>query len=312
VTEAINLLLLYFFKMISNGVRALSSQQSQSKQTLPKQHQDHQPGTDKEMNPQPEYVRSSYQGSGKLDGKVAIVTGGDSGIGKSAAIYFAREGANVAIMYLNEDEDAKTTQELIQKEGKECLLIPGDMGDEQHCQNAVKQVIEKFGKIDILVNNGAEQHPQESLLDITSEQLEKTFRTNIFSFFYMAKAALPHLQKGSSIINTTSITAYKGNPQLIDYSSTKGAILSFTRALSQSLASKGIRVNAVAPGPIWTPLIPSTFSAEQVGKFGADTPLQRPGQPAELAPAYVYLASDDSSYVSGQTIHINGGEVVNG
>lgn len=282
------------------------------KQTLPKQEQDHQPGVESEMNPKPQSVSPSYQGSGKLDGKVAIVTGGDSGIGKSVAVYFAKEGADVAICYLEEDNDAEDTKKLVEQEGRTCLLISGDLGEEDHCKTIVNKVIDQFGKIDILVNNAAEQHPQQSLLDITEEQLEKTFRTNIFAYFFLTKAVLPHLKEGSSIINTASITAYDGNPGLIDYSSTKGAVVSFTRSLSMSLVSKGIRVNGVAPGPIWTPLIPSTFSAEKVSKFGASQPMGRPGQPCELAPAYVYLASDDSSYVSGQMIHVNGGVVVSG
>ncbi|MEK3887419.1 SDR family oxidoreductase [Bacillus sp. FSL K6-3431] len=284
----------------------------QEKQTLPKQTQDHQPGVETKMNPEPKSVDPSYKASGKLAGKVAIITGGDSGIGKSVAIYFAKEGADVAICYLEEDDDAETTKQLVEQEGRKCLLIRGDVGQESHCINIVGQVIGTFNKIDILVNNAGEQHPQNSLLDITEDQLEKTFRTNIYSFFFLTKATLPHLQQGSSIINTASITAYKGSQNLIDYSSTKGAIVSFTRSLSQSLAKDGIRVNAVAPGPIWTPLIPSTFTAEEVSKFGASSPLGRPGQPAELASAYVYLANEDSSYVTGQTIHVNGGEVVNG
>ncbi|PLR97658.1 SDR family oxidoreductase [Bacillus sp. T33-2] len=288
------------------------SNEQENKKGFPPQHQDHQPGTEDEMKPEPVSVDKNYQGSGKLKGKVALITGGDSGIGKSIAIYFAREGADVAIVYLEENEDAQETKQLIEAEGSTCLLMSGDVGSELFCMEAVEKTIERFGKIDILINNAAEQHPQKSLLDITSEQLEKTFRTNIFSMFYLTKAVLPHLQKGSSIINTSSITAYKGNEQLIDYSSTKGAIVTFTRSLAMSLASQGIRVNSVAPGPIWTPLIPSTFSAEQVAKFGKDTPMGRAGQPYELAGAYVYLASEDSTYVSGQTIHVNGGTIVNG
>ena len=282
------------------------------KQTLPEQKQQRQPGVETEMEPRPKSVNPDYKGSGKLEGKVAIVTGGDSGIGKSVAVYFAKEGADVAIAYFDEDEDAERTKRLIMEEGRNCLLIRGDIGDESHCEQLVRQVLDEYEKIDILVNNAGEQHPQKSLLDITAEQLQKTFRTNIFAMFYLTKAALWHIKKGSSIINTASITAYKGNPTLIDYSSTKGAIVSFTRSLSLSLAKQGIRVNGVAPGPIWTPLIPSTFTAEEVGSFGASQPMQRPGEPCELAPAYVYLASDDSSYVSGQIIHVNGGEVVNG
>lgn len=290
----------------------MANEQNASKKTLPAQHQNRQPGTETEMKPQPENVKDNYKGSGKLDGKVALITGGDSGIGKSVAIYFAKEGAHVAICYLNENEDAKQTKELVEKEGRQCLIIPGDIGEEQHCRDAVEKVAGTFGRLDILVNNAAEQHPQKSILDISEEQLVKTFRTNIFSQFFMVKAALPHLKEGSSIINTTSITAYQGSPQLLDYSATKGAIAAFIRSLSQALVSKGIRVNGVAPGPIWTPLIPSTFTADQVEKFGSDVPMKRPGQPSELAPAYVYLASDDSSYVTGQVIHVNGGTVING
>jgi NAD(P)-dependent dehydrogenase (short-subunit alcohol dehydrogenase family) len=282
------------------------------KQGFPPQHQNHQPGTEPEMKPEPKSVDENYQGSGKLGGKVALITGGDSGIGKSVAIYFAKEGANIAIVYLEESNDAQTTKELIEAEGRKCLLIAGDVGSEVFCEEAAKKTLDEFGKIDILVNNAAEQHPQKSLLDISADQLEKTFRTNIFSMFHLTKAVLPHLKKGSTIINTSSITAYKGHETLIDYSATKGAIVTFTRSLAMSLASQGIRVNSIAPGPIWTPLIPSTFSAEEVAKFGTNAPMGRAGQPFELAPAYVYLASDDSTYVSGQTIHVNGGTIVNG
>ncbi|WNB92491.1 SDR family oxidoreductase [Bacillus sp. NEB1478] len=278
----------------------------------PAQHQNHQPGIESEMTPPPQTENRTYKGSGKLENKTAIVTGGDSGIGKAATIAFAKEGANVAIVYLEESSDAEETKRLVEAEGVKCLLFAGDIGDESFCQQIVRDVVGSFGGLDILVNNAAEQHPQKNFEDITTEQLEKTFRTNIYSMFHLTKAALPHLKQGSSIINTASITAYQGHPELIDYSSTKGAIVSFTRALSNNLVKKGIRVNGIAPGPIWTPLIPSTFSADQVEQFGKDTPMGRPGQPEELAPAYVYLASDDSSYVSGQVIHINGGKVVNG
>jgi NAD(P)-dependent dehydrogenase (short-subunit alcohol dehydrogenase family) len=288
------------------------SQQQNGKQTFPPQHQDHQPGTVDEMNPQPIHIEQNYKGSGKLNGKVALITGGDSGIGRSVAWYFAREGAHVAISYLDEHEDANKTKELVEAEGAKCMLLSGDIGSSTFCQDIIKKVISQFGKLDILVNNAAEQHPQAGLEEISEEQLERTFKTNIFSMFYLTKAALPHLKKGASIINTASITAYKGNKDLIDYSSTKGAIVSFTRSLAENLASKGIRVNGVAPGPIWTPLIPSTFSADKVSEFGANTPMGRAGQPFELAPAYVYLACGDSSYVSGQMIHVNGGTVVNG
>ena len=282
------------------------------KKAFPPQHQNHQPGTEDEMRPEPISVDANYKGSSKLKNKVAIITGGDSGIGKSVAIYFAKEGADVSIVYLEENKDAQETKALIEAEGQKCLLIAGDIGDESFCQKTITNTIEQFGRLDILVNNAAEQHPQKSIVNISAEQLEKTFRTNIFSMFYLTKAALPHLKKGSAIINTSSITAYEGNEQLIDYSSTKGAIVSFTRSLAMSLAKDGIRVNSVAPGPIWTPLIPSTFSENQVTSFGSNTPLGRAGQPYELAPAYVYLASEDSSYVNGHTIHVNGGTIING
>ncbi|MBW3111989.1 MULTISPECIES: SDR family oxidoreductase [Bacillaceae] len=290
----------------------MSQQQQNQKQTFPPQHQNHQPGTVDEMNPQPIHTDQNYKGSGKLDGKVALITGGDSGIGRSVAWYFAREGAHVAISYLDEHEDANKTKELVEAEGVRCILFPGDIGSSTFCKDILNKTISEFGKLDILVNNAAEQHPQDGLTDISDEQLERTFKTNVFSMFYLTRAALPHLKKGASIINTASITAYKGNKDLIDYSSTKGAIVSFTRSLSENIASDGIRVNGVAPGPIWTPLIPSTFSSQKVSEFGGNTPLGRAGQPFELGPAYVYLASDDSSYVSGQMIHINGGTVING
>ncbi|OKP87802.1 NAD(P)-dependent oxidoreductase [Paenibacillus helianthi] len=284
----------------------------QTTKTLPPQVQDRQPGIESEMNPRPEFETSSYKAAGKLLGKAALITGGDSGIGRAVAVHFAKEGADVIISYLNEHSDAEETKRQVEQEGRKCILIAGDIGVEAFCQDLINRAVEGLGKLDILINNAAEQHPQDKIEDITSEQLERTFRTNIFSMFYLTKAAMPHLKKGSTIINTTSITAYRGSPQLLDYSSTKGAILSFTRSLSMNLAEKGIRVNAVAPGPIWTPLIPSTFDAKKVSEFGGTQPMQRPGQPEELAPAYVYLASDDSSYVSGQVMHVNGGEIVNG
>ncbi|WP_054957057.1 SDR family oxidoreductase [Paenibacillus dakarensis] len=286
--------------------------QNEQQQTLPPQHQNQRPGKETEMNPRPEFESSQYQAAGKLEGKVALITGGDSGIGRAVAVYYAKEGADVAIVYLNEHKDAEETKQQVEQEGRKCILIPGDIGDDAFCKESVKQTVDQLGKLDILVNNAAEQHPQNSIEDITKEQLERTFRTNILGMFFMTQAAMPHLGQGSSIINTASITAYRGSPKLIDYSSTKGAIVSFTRSLSMNLAEKGIRVNGVAPGPIWTPLIPSTFPAEEVSKFGASQPMKRPGQPEELAPAYVYLASSDSSYVSGQIIHVNGGEVING
>ncbi len=270
------------------------------------------PGTESEMTPKPKADDPQYQGSGKLKGKVALITGADSGIGRAVAIAFAKEGADVAILYLNEHDDAKETKKLVEAQGRRAVTIAGDIGDESFCQQAVQQTVDEFGKLDILINNAAEQHPQDSIEDITKEQLERTFRTNIFSMFFMTKAALKYLKEGSAIINTTSVTAYKGNKQLLDYSSTKGAIVAFTRSLSQNLVSKGIRVNAVAPGPIWTPLIPSTFPPEKVESFGKEVPMQRPGQPEEVAPSYVFLASDDASYMSGQVLHPNGAEVVNG
>lgn len=290
----------------------MSSSQKQPKKVFPSQHQNQQPGVESEMNPRPLSFAANYKASGKLAGRTAIITGGDSGIGKSVAVYFAKEGADIAIAYLKEHQDAEETKQMIEAEGRRCLLFPGDIGEENFCKEIVNKTVAEFGKLDILVNNAAEQHPQESILNITSSQLEKTFRTNIFSYFFMAKMSLPYLESGASIINTASITAYEGNEQLIDYSATKGAIVTFTRSLAKSLASQGIRVNGVAPGPIWTPLIPSTFSSDQVAVFGSTTPMGRAGQPCELAPSYVFLASDDSSYISGQMIHVNGGTIVNG
>lgn len=282
-------------------------------QTLqPPQQQDRQPGIESEMTPKPKSDDRNYKGSDKLRDKVALITGGDSGIGRAVAIFFAKEGADVAIGYLNEDNDAQETKRLVEQQGRKCIAIAGDIGDEKVCQSVVQQTVDEFGKLDILINNAAEQHPQKSIEDITAEQLERTFRTNIFSMFFLTKAALKHLKEGSAIINTTSVTAYKGNQQLLDYSSTKGAIVAFTRSLAQSLVEKGIRVNGVAPGPIWTPLIPATFSEDKVANFGKQVPMQRAGQPEEVAPSYVFLASDDSSYMSGQILHPNGGEIVNG
>jgi NAD(P)-dependent dehydrogenase (short-subunit alcohol dehydrogenase family) len=270
------------------------------------------PGVEAQMEPKPKADDAQYRGSGKLKDKVALITGGDSGIGRAVAIAFAKEGADVALVYLNEHQDAKETQDLVKNQGRRAIPIAGDITDEAFCQQAIQQTVDEFGKLDILINNAAEQHPQENIEDISQEQLERTFRTNIFSMFYLTKAAVKHLRPGSAIINTTSVTAYKGSKQLLDYSSTKGAIVAFTRSLSQNLVGKGIRVNAVAPGPIWTPLIPSTFPAEKVESFGAQVPMQRAGQPEEVAPSYVFLASDDSSYMSGQVLHPNGGEIVNG
>lgn len=282
------------------------------KQTLPAQHQDRQPGLESAMHPQPVYINDDYRAAGKLEGKVAIITGGDSGIGRAVAVHYAREGADVVIIYLNEHEDAEITRDEVARCGREALLYSGDAASEGFCRKVVEETMARWGHLDLVVNNAAEQHPQERLEDISEDQWEQTFRTNMFAMFQLTKAALPHMQAGSAIINTASITAYKGNATLLDYSSTKGSIVSFTRSLAQNLAPRNIRVNAVAPGPIWTPLIPSTFDAEKVASFGAETPMKRPGQPAEVAPAFVYLGCSDSSYVSGQVLHVNGGSVVNG
>ena len=277
---------------------------------IPPQEQDQQPGIEKEMKPKPIFDNDE-PGSGKLKDKVAIITGGDSGIGRAVAIFFAKEGADVVISYLNEHEDAKETAAAVRKYGKEALLIASDIALEENCKKIVDQAIEKFGKIDILVNNAAVQYQQENIEDISAEQLERTFRVNIFAQFYLCKHAMPHLGEGCSIINTTSVTAYRGHETLMDYASTKGAIVAFTRSLSQSLVEKGIRVNGVAPGPVWTPLIPASFDKEKVGKFGTDSPIGRPAQPAEIAPCYVFLASKDAAFMTGQVLHPNGGSVLN-
>jgi NAD(P)-dependent dehydrogenase (short-subunit alcohol dehydrogenase family) len=278
----------------------------------PPQHQAEQPGKEAKMAPRPQVARAEYRGSGKLAGKVALITGGDSGIGRAVAVLFAREGADLSITYLNEHDDANETRRLVEAEGRRCILYPGDVGDSPICQRIVEDTVHQLGRLDILVNNAAEQHPQDDLRKITDEQLQRTFRTNIFAHFYFAQAALKHLGEGSAIINTTSVTAYRGSPHLLDYSATKGAIVAFTRSLSKALAKQGIRVNGVAPGPVWTPLIPSTFPPEKVEEFGTDVPLGRAGEPMEIAPCYVFLASSDSSYMTGQILHPNGGEVVNG
>lgn len=276
------------------------------------QEQEKQPGEEFKMNPEPVTIRESYSGSNKLKNKVVLLTGGDSGIGKSVAVHFAIEGAIVAIIYLNEEKDALQTKIEIENEGGQCLLLKGDVKDEQFCKTAVEETIENFGSLNCIVNNAAMQFPAEHIEDIKTENLHTTFETNIYPYFYIVKAAIKHLKAGDTIINTTSVTAYRGSEHLIDYASTKGAIVSFTRSLSKSLAEKGIRVNAVAPGPIWTPLIPATFNGADLENFGKDVPLGRPGQPAEVAPAYVYLASEDSSYMTGQVLHVNGGEIIGG
>jgi NAD(P)-dependent dehydrogenase (short-subunit alcohol dehydrogenase family) len=279
------------------------------------QEQDSQPGVEDEMEPEAEFIRDSYRGSGKLEGKVALVTGGDSGIGRAAAVHFAREGADVAVVYVAEESDAEATAEMVEAEGESCLLIEGDVRDSGFCREAVEIAVEEFGDLNVLVNNAAMQVVKTDLTEISDEQWEETFATNIHGYFYMTRAALPYLEEGDTIVNTTSVVAYEGKEILVDYASTKGAIVAFTRSLSGQVADEGIRVNQVAPGPIWTPLIPATIGQhdpEAVAEFGQDVPLGRPGQPSELGPAYVYLASEDSSYVSGQTIHVNGGSVVNG
>jgi NAD(P)-dependent dehydrogenase (short-subunit alcohol dehydrogenase family) len=275
---------------------------------FPPQQQGRQPGMETEMNPKPEIIRDSYRGSGKLEGKVALITGGDSGIGRSIAVHFAREGAEVAIVYKPEEQaDANDTKGLLEAEGKQCLLLAGDLQDSNFCREVVEKTVQHFGKLNILVNNAAEQHVEQSLEDISEENLLSTFSTNIFPQFIVTKAALKHLKKGDSIINTASINAYTGNPQLMDYSSTKGAIVSFTRSLAASLVEKGIRVNGVAPGAVWTPLIPATFPPEKVSEFGKQAPMKRAAQPCEIAPSFVFLASEDASYFTGQFLHPDGG-----
>lgn len=283
-------------------------------QGQPPQTQDRQPGREHEMNPRPEFELPEYKGADKLKGKVALITGGDSGIGRAVAVLFAREGADVAIVYLEEDRDARKTRQKVEEEGRECLLIKADIRSEKVCIDAVQETLDQFGRLDILINNAAIHYPKDSITEITEEQLDSTFRTNVYASFFFVKAALPHLPRGGSIIQTTSITAYRGSGGLLDYASTKGALVSMSRslAMNEEILDRGIRVNTVAPGPIWTPLIPASFDEDHVADFGKDAPMGRAGQPEELAPAFVFLASNDSSYITGQTIHVNGGTIIGG
>jgi NAD(P)-dependent dehydrogenase (short-subunit alcohol dehydrogenase family) len=294
--------------MAQPAVREQEDQEEQ--QQFPPQHQDRRPGLESRMTPEPMYEDPDYRAAGKLEGKTALITGGDSGIGRATAVLYAKEGADVAIVYLNEHQDAETTKRRVEELGRRCIAIAGDVGDPAFCRQAVERTVRVLGKLDILVNNAAEQHPKQNLEEVSPEQIERTFRTNIFGYFFMTQAALPHLKEGGAVINTTSVTAYRGSGHLMDYAATKGAIVAFTRSLAQKLVEKGIRVNGVAPGPIWTPLIPSTFPPEKVASFGANTPMKRAGQPCEVAPCFVFLASGDSSYIAGQILHPNGGEPV--
>ncbi|RZS80307.1 SDR family oxidoreductase [Pigmentiphaga kullae] len=281
-------------------------------QTLPPQQQPRQPGMQGDMHPEPRSTGPDYRAAGKLEGRCAIVTGGDSGIGRAVAVAFAKEGADILFTYLDETADAEETRRLVTQAGRRCVGMAGDLGSESHCREVVRRAMEEFGRIDVLVNNAGEQHPRQALEDIDSAQLERTFRTNFFGMFNLSREALPHMASGGAIVNTTSVTAYRGSSHLIDYAATKGAIVAFTRSLSSAVVERGIRVNAVAPGPIWTPLIPASFSAEEVSTFGSQVPMKRPGQPEEVAPCYVFLASDDASYMTGQVLHPNGGEIING
>ena len=286
-------------------------QKGGKKKPLRKPQQQSKPGLESKMTPEP-VAETQHPGSGKLKDKVALITGGDSGIGRAVAVLFAKEGADIAIAYLSEHPDAEETQKQVRQEGRECLLIPGDLSKEANCRKTVDKTVKKFGRIDILVNNAAVHYEQKNLEDITSEQLLRTFSTNIFSYFWVTQAALQHIPENGCIINTASVTAYRGSPSLIDYASTKGAIVSFTRSLASNLLKRKIRVNGVAPGPVWTPLIASTFKAEKVSEFGSDAPMERAAKPAEIAPSYLFLASKDGAFISGQFIHPNGGEIVNG
>ena len=278
---------------------------------FPPQHQRKQPGDEHRMAPEPEYIRDDYRGSDKLLGKVAVITGGDSGIGRAVALHFAREGADCALVYLDEETDARETAGLVEGEGRRCALIRGDVGDPAFCQAIVERTLSELGGLNILVHNAAEQYDWKEITELENDQLERTFRTNVFSHFYLTKAALPHMKEGDSIIATSSINAFKGNPTLLDYTATKGAVQALMRSFSMALMDQGIRVNAVAPGPIWTPLIPASFDKDKVARFGGQVPMDRAGQPSEVAPAYVYLASAGGSYVSGQTLHVNGGVILN-
>lgn len=301
-------------KQAGAGKKSLQARtQQQPKSPMPPQHQE-KPGIESKVRPRPEYEAPLYKGSGKLLGKVALITGGDSGIGRAVAVLYAREGADVAIVYLKvEQPDAEETQQAVEAEGRRALLIPGDVREAAFCRRAVKQTVHEYGKLDILVNNAAFQQGQKSLGDVTEEQWDQTFKTNIYGYFYMAKAALEHLPKGGSIVNTGSITGLEGHKELLDYAATKGAIHAFTKSLAQNLVEKGIRVNCVAPGPVWTPLNPSDKPAKEVAKFGADTPMKRPAQPEEIAPAFVFFASEaDSSYITGEVLTLLGGDTTAG
>ncbi len=282
-----------------------------SDKTFPAQSQERQPGREHAMTPEPQY-EPRFPGSGRLSGKMLLITGGDSGIGRAISTLFAREGADVAIVYLEEHDDAKKTAALVEREGRRCLLISGDVGDSRFCRDAVAKTVDTFGRIDVLINHAAEQHPKEAVEEIPEEQLLKTFRTNVNGYFFMTQAALPHMPEGSAIVNTSSVTAFRGSSSLIDYSATRGAVFSFTRALASNLLERKIRVNAVAPGPVWTPLIPSSFPPDKVESFGKSAPMGRAGQPNEIAPCHLFLACADSSYITGQVIHVNGGEIVSG